>query len=64
MEPNTIRDEAWLLLNKSHGMGQILNGRTIPMKVKDCSSYQGFQKRWKYEQGSENYIYVPMLVMP
>jgi hypothetical protein len=64
MPDNTIRDEARLMLNKSHCLGKILDGRTIPLKVSDCPAHQGIQKRWKYEQGSENYIYVPMRVIP
>ena len=64
MAPDTIRTEARLLLNKSHCMGKILDGKTIPHEVERCPSVQGIQKRWKYEQGSENYIYVPMRVIP
>ncbi|KHD06778.1 hypothetical protein PN36_20935 [Candidatus Thiomargarita nelsonii] len=64
MDENSIRDEARLLLNKSHCMGQILKSRTIPMEVETCPSDRGIQKRWRYEQGSESYIYVPMRVIP
>jgi hypothetical protein len=64
MDPNTIRREARLLLNKSHCMGKILDSRTIPIEVEKCPNEQGVQKRWKYEQGNENYIYVPMRVIP
>ncbi|HDN26587.1 MAG TPA: hypothetical protein ENG03_05745 [Thioploca sp.] len=64
MDPNTIRSEARLLLNKSHCMGLILKSRTIPLETEKCPSQQGVQKRWEYEQGSENYIYVPMRVIP
>jgi hypothetical protein len=64
MDPNTIRSEARLLLNKSHCMGKILDGRTIPIEVEKCPNKQGVQKGWKYEQGNENYIYVPMRVIP
>ena len=64
MDDNEIRKDAGVLLHKSHCMDKILDSRTIPMKVKDCESEQGVQKRWKYEQGNENYIYVPMRVIP
>jgi len=64
MKDDTIRSEARLLVKKSHCMGKILDGRTIPLEVDKCSSVKGKQKRWKSEQGNENYIYVPMRVIP
>jgi len=64
MDDDTIRDQARLLLEKSHCMKKILDGRTIPLKVSECPSNKGIQKRWQDEQGYENYIYVPMRVIP
>jgi len=64
MDNDEIHDEAHILLDKSHCMDKILDGRSIPLDVKNCKYDKGIDKRWKYEQGNENYIYVPMRVMP
>jgi len=64
MTDNAIRYEAQVLLNKSDCMVKILDSLTIPLEVSHCPSHQGIHKRWRYEPGNENYIYVPMRVIP